>query len=86
MPLFRLVIITPQGTFLDDEATFLEVKSEKYNLGITYNHSPLVSSLCEGLIKVTKKDEEKLFYISNGILKISENKSVTILVNSVRKG
>ena len=71
---FHLVIYTPYGRYFDGQATFLEVRSEKYNLGILPGHAPLVSTvdICKMVIKT--EQDTFIYACGGGALNITKEK------------
>lgn len=79
---FLLEITTPYGKYLSKDIDFLEVSSTKGMLGILPNHSPLISDILLGAIKITNDGVELLYATSGGLLKVENNK-VYLLLNSI---
>jgi F-type H+-transporting ATPase subunit epsilon len=80
----NLEILTPYGKYLAHPVDYIEVKSEKYLLGILPNHAPLVSSL-EISKMVLKFDGHVFEYaIGGGVIRIDKDKT-TILLESVER-
>lgn len=82
--IFKLSILTPYGRYLEGDATFLNVRSEKYNLGIYAGHAPLISTvdICKMVIRFGNK--EYTYAIGGGVINI-ENEKVTLILNSVER-
>lgn len=79
---FLLEITTPYGKYLSKDIDFLEVSSTKGMLGILPNHSPLISDILLGAIKIRNDGVELLYATSGGLLKVENNK-VYLLLNSI---
>lgn len=79
---FLLEITTPYGKYLSKDIDFLEVSSTKGMLGILPNHSPLISDVLLGAIKIRNDGVELLYATSGGLLKVENNK-VYLLLNSI---
>ena len=71
---FRLEITTPYGKYLIKDIDFLEVSSTKGMLGILPNHSPLISDILLGAIKIRNDGVESFYATSGGLLKVENNK------------
>ena len=82
---FRLIILTPYGGYADQQAAFLSVRSEDYNLGILPNHAPLISTvdICKMVVRSPRGNEEE-FAIGGGVIKVEDN-IVTLLLNSIER-
>lgn len=82
---FRLVILTPYGKYFDNEVEFLNVKSEKYNLGILPKHAPLISTLVVSEMEIRMFNNTSFHYaIGGGAIEISKKK-VTLILDSIEK-
>lgn len=81
---FHLVIYTPYGRYFDGQVTFLEVRSEKYNLGILPGHAPLVSTvdICKMVIKT--EQDTFIYACGGGALNITKEK-VTLLLDAIER-
>ncbi len=81
--MYKLVIVTPEKRFYEDEVSSLIAPASLGYLGILTDHAPLISDLVPG--KLTVKDSkslEKIFAISGGFLEVLKN-NVTILADSI---
>jgi F-type H+-transporting ATPase subunit epsilon len=74
-----LRIITPEGVVFSKEATMVVVPTEVGPTGILPHHTPLLSKLKIGELKVKRDGEEDYYAVTKGIIEVCENK-VTILV------
>jgi F-type H+-transporting ATPase subunit epsilon len=76
------VIITSQDrSVFTGEADIVVVPGTLGEMGILPNHSPLLSTLKFGLIKVRYKGDEKVFTVAGGIVEVQPDQ-VTILADS----
>jgi F-type H+-transporting ATPase subunit epsilon len=72
-------LITPERTVFDDEADLVIAKIADGEIGVLVNHSPLVSTVEIGDVRIKQGDEQRVFATSDGFFKVSEN-LVQILV------
>jgi F-type H+-transporting ATPase subunit epsilon len=72
-------IITPEETIFDDEVDLVITKIADGEIGVLVDHSPLVSTVEIGDVRIHKDDERHVFATSDGFFKVSEN-LVQILV------
>lgn len=79
---FHLTVLTPYGKYFGGDVEFLEVRSEKYSLGIYHDHAPLVSTVDISKMLVRTKLGETIYAVGGGVIKIEKNK-VTLLLNSI---
>lgn len=79
---FNLNILTPYGHYFEGPVEFLEVRSDKYNLGIYPGHAPLVSTLVIGKMTLRMKGRNEIYAIGGGIINIEKEK-VTLILDSI---
>ena len=72
-------IITPEETIFDDEVDLVITKIADGEIGVLVDHSPLVSTVEIGDVRIHQDDERHVFATSDGFFKVSEN-LVQILV------
>jgi F-type H+-transporting ATPase subunit epsilon len=72
-------IVSAEAEIFSGQAMMLHACGEMGELGIAPRHTPLVSRLEPGDVRVRKEDgEEEIFYISGGILEVQPH-LVTVL-------
>ncbi len=76
-------IVSPDKLILKTEATEVTIPSYEGNMGILKNHIPIITFLRPGLVIVQEKNEEKKFYIEDGIVEFSSN-TLVILTSTIR--
>lgn len=84
MKSFYVDIYTPFGHYLRNNATFLEVQSEDYLLGIMAGHAPLVSTLVISKMVIEINSVRYLYAIGGGIININEN-GIILLLDSIER-
>ena len=80
MPI-HVVITSQDRSVFTGEADIVVVPGTLGEMGILPNHSPLLSTLKFGLIKVRYKGEENVFTVAGGIVEVQPDQ-VTILADS----
>ena len=70
---FTVEIITPVKSILKSEATQVTIPAYEGQLGILKDHIPLITFLRPGIILI-KDQEEKKYYVEEGIVEFSNNK------------
>jgi len=76
----RLEIITPTNTLYSDEVILVQLPGVKGSFEILKNHTPIISSLKTGLIKVIDTNKKVHFFMIQG--GVIECKSDNIIVLS----
>lgn len=84
MNTFFVDIYTPFGHYLKTNATFLEVQSEDYLLGIMAGHAPLVSTLVISKMVIEINSVRYIYAIGGGIININEN-GIILLLDSIER-
>jgi F-type H+-transporting ATPase subunit epsilon len=84
MNTFFLDIYTPFGHYLKTNASFLEVQSEDYLLGIMAGHAPLISTLVISKMVIEINSIRYLYAIGGGLININKD-GITLLLDSVEK-
>jgi F-type H+-transporting ATPase subunit epsilon len=81
---FSLKVISPVGRLFEGEVDFLTAPAIEGELGVLARHTPLLTALKAGDIKIKKDNSVQKFSIESGFLEISEA-GVYILVNTPRE-
>ena len=81
--IFNLEIISPEKSFFkNNNVTEVVVPAFEGEMGILKDHIPIISFLKPGIIKVNYGNEEKNFYIDDGIVEFKEN-TLSILTSNI---
>ena len=68
MATMRVQIITPEKEVYSDEVDVLVAPGTEGQLGILPNHSPLMTALQQGTIRVTKNGLDQRWPVTEGFL------------------
>ncbi len=79
---FRLKIITPEKIFFDSDTEQVTVRTTEGDIGILARHENFVANLPSGPLKVKIDGKFKLAAVSDGVIKVSRDKT-TIIANAV---
>ena len=75
-------IVSAEGAIFSGEADFVVAPASQGDVGIAPRHAPLLTELRPGPVRVQNEGEdERLFYVTGGILEIQPN-SVVVLADS----
>ena len=66
-------VITPEEVIYDGEANLVVVRIADGDLGVLVDHSPLVSSVGVGEVRIKEGDDQLVYATSDGFFKVSEN-------------
>tara|TARA_Y100001960_G_scaffold84210_1_gene89983 strand:+ start:646 stop:912 length:267 start_codon:yes stop_codon:yes gene_type:complete len=81
----KLTIVTPTEKFFEADVVSVVAPGDEGYFGVLENHSPFLSTLKDGEVKVKLTDkEEKTFAITGGMADINNN-TVKILAEAVEE-
>ncbi len=66
-------VITPEEVIYDGEADLVVARIADGDLGVLVDHSPLVSTVEVGEVRIREGDEQLVYATSDGFFKVSEN-------------
>lgn len=76
-------IVTPEKKiFSENDIVSVTVPGIEGEMGILYNHIPIISFLKPGTINIETKNKETKFFIADGVLEFNNN-IVTILASEI---
>jgi len=66
-------VITPKEVIYDGEADLVVARIADGDLGVLVDHSPLVSTVEVGEVRIREDEEQHVYATSDGFFKVSEN-------------
>ncbi|WP_410208971.1 ATP synthase F1 subunit epsilon [Fusobacterium sp.] len=78
MATFKVKVVTYEELVLEQEADFVLVRTTEGDMGILPNHAPFIAGLSTGEMKIRLGEKEEKYFVSEGLLEISNN-VVTII-------
>ncbi|MFC0180660.1 F0F1 ATP synthase subunit epsilon [Thorsellia kenyensis] len=83
---FILDVVSAEASLFNGEAKRIQITGSEGELGIHPDHTPLLTAIKPGLVRIVKKDDtEELIYLSGGILEV-QPKRVIVLSDSAIYG
>ncbi len=80
--MYHLQVLTPEDVIFDGEVISLIASGEQGYLGVLTDHTALITSLRDGVLIITDKNNKKIYYnTSKGFLEVNQNKA-SIIVES----
>ncbi len=76
----RVVVVTPEATLLDEAADFVALPLFDGELGVAYDHSPMIGRLGYGELRIKQGAVEKRLYVDGGFVQVADN-VVSVLTN-----
>jgi len=68
--LIHLKIVTPRGIFLEDDVSELVAPGKDGDFGVLIGHTPFISSVRPGILKIFKNDKPELYSLMNGFVMV----------------
>ena len=79
-------VVSAEESIFSGEATFVALPGEAGELGIYPRHTPLLTKLKPGSVRITKANgEEEFVFVAGGILEVQPN-LVTVLSDTAIRG
>jgi F-type H+-transporting ATPase subunit epsilon len=76
----RCVVVTPEATVLDTGAAFVALPLYDGELGVAYNHSPMIGRLGYGELRIKSNGSTQRFYVDGGFVQVADN-VISVLTN-----
>jgi len=71
--LFRLTVLTPTRTVLEEDVDSIIVPGEDGYLGVLAHHAPLITALAPGKLTVRRGSTTREYAVGGGFLEVSQN-------------
>ena len=78
-------IVSAEGSIFSGAAEMVIATGEMGDLGVSVGHSPLLTGLKPGPVRVLANEDEVVFYVSGGFLEVQPN-VVTVLADTAARG
>jgi len=82
--LLHLKIVTPKGVFLEDEVSELVAPGKDGDFGVQIGHTPFISSVRPGILKIYKNEKPEVYSLMNGFVMVDVDK-VRIFTEIIEK-
>ena len=69
----KCIVVTPEKTVLEKDASFVAVPLYDGEIGIAPGHSPLIGRLGCGELRLRDKDRVSRFYVDGGFVEVNGN-------------
>ena len=78
MDKLKLIVISPKGVLLEDNASSVAMKAADGWFGVRAGSIPITAVLAECDIRYVKNDEDKIYHIGGGFAEVKDD-LVTVL-------
>ena len=69
----QCIVVTPESTALEASAQFVALPLYDGEVGIGYNHSPMIGRLGYGEMRLTVKGAIERYYVDGGFVQVADN-------------
>jgi F-type H+-transporting ATPase subunit epsilon len=86
MSTFHVDVVSAEASIFSGEAKFVALPGEAGELGILPKHTPLITRIKPGAVRIEKADgSEEFVFVAGGILEVQPN-VVTVLADTAIRG
>lgn len=80
-------VVSAEGQYFSGPATFIVLPGEQGELGIYPRHTPLITRIRPGVVRIQKPDssDEEFLFVAGGLLEVQPD-NVTVLADTVIRG
>jgi len=78
-------ILTPEGSIYQGDVDLAVVQGYDGELGFLFNHTPLISELGIGEVRLATKSSAESLVVEGGVVEISNNKMIILAENAYKK-
>ena len=79
---FEVEIISPGRTILKSDTSEVIIPSYEGQMGILKDHIPLITFLRPGIVNIKNSNDEKKYYIEEGVVEFANNNLLILTSNS----
>ena len=76
----RCIVVTPEETVLEGEASFVALPLFDGEIGIAHGHSPMIGRLGFGEMRIRSGAETSHYYVDGGFVQVADN-LISVLTN-----
>ena len=82
---FLLEVVSAEKKLFSQQVENIRVTGTEGELGIYAGHTPLLTSIKPGLVKIMQKDgREEVIYLSGGVLEVQPNAAIILAETAIR--
>ena len=85
MSTIQVDVVSAEAEVFSGMAEFVALPGESGELGILPGHTPLITRIKPGAVRIQNGDKEELVFVADGILEVQPN-AVTILADTAIRG
>ena len=85
MSTIQVDVVSAQAEVFSGQAEFVSLPGESGELGILPGHTPLITRIKPGAVRIQNGQNEELVFVAGGILEVQPNK-ITVLADTAIRG
>lgn len=83
---YHLDVVSAESQMFQGRVQHIQVSGSEGELGIFHGHTPLLTAIKPGLVRIVKEDgKEEVIYLSGGILEVQPH-NVTVMADTAIRG
>ncbi|WP_241640265.1 F0F1 ATP synthase subunit epsilon [Rosenbergiella epipactidis] len=83
---YHLTVVSAEKEMFSGAVQHIQVSGSEGELGIFHGHTPLLTAIKPGLVRIVKQDNsEEIIYLSGGILEVQPN-DVNVMADTAIRG
>lgn len=84
MATFNLTVVSAEENIFSGVVESIQVTGSEGELGILAGHTPLLTSIKPGIVKVMKEGKEEVIYVSGGFLEVQPGNVIVLADTAIR--
>lgn len=85
MSTIQVDVVSEEAEVFSGQAEFVSLPGESGELGILPGHTPLITRIKPGAVRIQNGQNEELVFVAGGILEVQPNK-ITVLADTAIRG
>ena len=85
MSTIQVDVVSAEAEVFSGQAEFVSLPGESGELGILPGHTPLITRIKPGAVRIQNGQNEELVFVADGILEVQPNK-ITVLADTAIRG
>lgn len=84
MKTFLLRVVSAEQEIFSGEVTGVQVTGLEGELGVLAGHTPLLTAIKPGIVKISAADKEEVIYVSGGFLEVQPTMVIVLADTAIR--
>ena len=80
MDLFRLSVVTGDGTVFDDQVEYVNIPTGFGSVGVLAGHAPMLCAVAKGIVRAKRGEELAVrIAVGEGVANVAENEATLLI-------